>query len=54
MPKEKSVKEIEDLPGIGPATAEKLRAAGYDNIEKVAVSAPHELSELLGHKRRER
>jgi len=48
MPKEKSVKEIEDLPGIGPATAEKLRAAGYDNIEKVAVSAPHELSELLG------
>ncbi len=48
MAKEKSIKEIEDLPGIGPATAEKLRAAGYENIEKVAASAPYVLSELLG------
>ncbi|VVB77020.1 DNA repair and recombination protein RadA [uncultured archaeon] len=48
MAKEKAVKELEDLPGIGPTTAEKLRAAGYDNIEKVAASSPYELSELLG------
>ena len=30
MAKEKSIKELEDLPGIGAATAEKLRASGYD------------------------
>jgi len=48
LAKEKSVKELEDLPGIGPTTAERLRAAGYDNIEKVAASSPYELSELLG------
>jgi len=46
MAKEKSVKDLEDLPGIGAATAEKLKAAGYDSIEKIAVSAPHELAEI--------
>lgn len=48
MAKEKAVRELEDLPGIGPTTAEKLRSAGYDNIEKVAASQPYILSELLG------
>ncbi len=48
MAKEKSVKELEDLPGIGPTSAEKLRASGYANIEKVAASSSYELSELLG------
>ncbi len=48
MAKEKGVKELEDLPGIGAASAEKLRAAGYDNIEKIATMAPHELSEISG------
>ena len=48
MAKEKSVKELEDLPGIGPTTAEKLRANGFDNIEKVAASSPYELSEVTG------
>ena len=46
--KEKSVKELEDLPGIGPTTAEKLRNAGYTSIDKVASASPGELSELLG------
>ncbi|MGC8662603.1 MAG: DNA repair and recombination protein RadA [Candidatus Micrarchaeia archaeon] len=46
--KEKSIRELEDLPGIGPTTAEKLRDAGIDTIEKVATSAPHDLSELVG------
>ncbi len=45
--KEKSIKELEDLPGIGPTTAEKLRSAGYDTINKIAASAAYELSELV-------
>ncbi len=48
MGKEKGVKEIEDLPGVGPTTAEKLRDAGYSTLEKIATSSPHELSELSG------
>ncbi|MCL4375533.1 DNA repair and recombination protein RadA [Candidatus Marsarchaeota archaeon] len=48
MPKEKSIKELEDLPGIGPTTAEKLKENGYDSVEKIAVASPHELSELVG------
>ncbi len=48
MPKEKGIKEIEDLPGVGPTIAEKLRAAGYDTLDKIGVASPHELSELVG------
>lgn len=48
MAKEKGVKELTDLPGIGPAGAEKLKSSGYDTIEKIATSAPHEIAELTG------
>jgi DNA repair protein RadA len=48
MAKEKGIKGLEDLPGIGPTTAEKLRAAGIDDLDKVAVMAPAELNELTG------
>ncbi|MDG7049458.1 MAG: DNA repair and recombination protein RadA [Nitrososphaerota archaeon] len=48
MPKEKAIKELEDLPGVGETTAEKLRAAGIDSLEKVATTPPHELSETAG------
>lgn len=48
MAKDKGVKEIEDLPGIGPTIAEKLKAAGYDTLDKIGVASPHELSELVG------
>jgi len=48
MPKEKSIKEPEDLPGIGPVAAEKLKASGITTLEKVATTSPHDLSEIAG------
>lgn len=35
---------LEDLPGVGPATAEKLKDAGFNTIEAVAVASPAELA----------
>ncbi|MCK4652657.1 MAG: DNA repair and recombination protein RadA, partial [Methanosarcinales archaeon] len=35
---------IEELPGIGPATAEKLKDAGFSSIEAIAVASPSELA----------
>ena len=37
--------EIEDIPGVGPATADKLREAGFLTIESLATAAPAALSE---------
>ncbi|WNY26631.1 DNA repair and recombination protein RadA [Methanolapillus ohkumae] len=34
---------LEDLPGVGPATAEKLKEAGFATIESIAVASPAEL-----------
>ncbi len=42
----KKAKTLEDLPGIGKATADKLRTAGYDSFEKIAVASAHELSTI--------
>ena len=36
---------IGQLPGVGPATAEKLRDAGYIDIMSIAVASPKELSD---------
>ncbi len=44
--KKGKAKELEDLPGIGPASAEKLQRAGYETLEKIAASSPHELDEI--------
>jgi DNA repair protein RadA len=48
MAKEKGIKELEDLPGIGPTTAEKLRTAGYTTVDSIAVCEPHGLSDIGG------
>ena len=36
---------IDKLPGVGPATAEKLRDAGYIDMMSIAVASPKELSD---------
>ncbi len=38
--------KIQDLPGVGPAIAEKLVEAGYSDMMSIAVSSPKELSEI--------
>jgi len=37
--------EIEDLPGVGPTTADKLREAGYCTIEGIATASRSDLVE---------
>ena len=36
---------IDDLPGVGPATAEKLREAGFDDLMAIAVMTPADLAD---------
>jgi len=38
--------DIEDLPGVGPTTADKLREAGYTTVESIATASPVELAEV--------
>ena len=46
MTEEEEVKvTIEDLPGVGPATAEKLREAGFEELLGLAVMSPADLAE---------
>ena len=40
--------EIEDLPGVGPRTAESLEKAGYYSVESLAVASPDEICEISG------
>lgn len=39
---------IQDLPGVGPATAEKLQDSGFDTLLSLAVASPGELVEAGG------
>ncbi|MFB6228376.1 MAG: DNA repair and recombination protein RadA [Halobacteriales archaeon] len=36
--------DLQDLPGVGPATAEKLRSSGFESYQSIAVASPGELS----------
>lgn len=39
---------LNDLPGVGAATAEKLRESGYDNLISLAVLTPGQLVQAAG------
>lgn len=41
---EMKIVELEDIPGVGPETARKLREAGFGSVEAVAVASPAELT----------
>lgn len=45
---EKKVDGIEELPGVGAATAEKLKEVGYDNLMSLAVASPNDLTNACG------
>lgn len=45
MAQEEPEATIEDLPGVGPATAEKLREAGYEELLAIAVMTPAALAD---------
>ena len=42
---EKPELTVEDLPGVGPATAEKLREAGFNELLAIAVMTPRSLAD---------
>lgn len=44
--KKVEAKTVEELPGVGPATAEKLKEAGYTDMMALAVAAPGDLVEI--------
>ncbi len=46
-------KTLEDIPGVGPAIAEKLRENGYNELMAIAVAAPATLAEAceIGEKK---
>lgn len=48
MSDESKIVELEDIPGVGPETAKKLRDAGFSTIEAVAVASPAELANVAG------
>jgi DNA repair protein RadA len=46
--KEKKEITLADLPGVGPATVEKLQTVGYNDLMSVAVATPGEIIEVTG------
>lgn len=45
---DKQIKEVTDIPGVGPATAEKLSEAGYDDLLSIAAAAIGEIMDASG------
>src|SRR4030043_2218976 len=43
LPGTKKYEFIEDLPGVGPATSQKLRDLGYHTVESLAMATAREL-----------
>lgn len=43
---QKGAEAVRELPGVGPATADKLLEAGYDELMTIAVASPSEIAEL--------
>ncbi len=46
--KSKKPKDITDLPGVGPAIADKLASAGFGTIEALAAALPQEIASVTG------
>ena len=46
--KEGKEPKLTDLPGVGPAVAAKLDAAGIYDLMSIAVATPSDLSEIAG------
>ena len=42
------LENIQDLEGVGPVTANKLKEAGFDSIEAIAVAPIRELVDKAG------
>jgi len=43
-----TAKRLEDIPTVGSSTAQKLRAAGYNTVESIAVASSKELEDATG------
>ncbi len=41
-----TTKTIEELPGVGPATADKLKEAGFNDLMALAVASPRNLADV--------
>ena len=51
-PTKKKYEFIEDLPGVGPATSQKLRDLGYHTVESLAMATARELEPIgVGQKK---